>query len=77
MQRHLWMHGALIALVIGVFGLSALGVAIPSGIYFLVVLACPLMMMTMMGGMGHGGHAGHGDTSEPSDRSTHDHESMR
>lgn len=79
MQRHLWMHGALIAVVLGVFGLSALGVAIPSALFLLVLLACPVMMMTMMGGMDHGSHGGHGGQQGGADhtRSPHDHESMR
>ena len=35
-------------------------------LFFLVILACPLMMMFIMrGGHGHGGHA-HGSSQEPS-----------
>lgn len=80
MQRHLGMHGALIAGMLAVFGLSALGVAVPSGIFLLLLLACPLMMMVMMmGGMDHGGHGGNGGHQGGSDqpRPPHDHESMR
>lgn len=76
MQRHLWMHGALLVLVFGVFGLNALGVAIPSGIFLLVLLACPLMMFMMMGSMDHGSHGGHQGGGDQS-RTPHDHGSMR
>ena len=49
----------------GVFGiLLLLGVPVSSALLFAVVLACPLMMLTMGG---HGG-AGHDDTSRPSNQ---------
>jgi hypothetical protein len=53
MKRQPWGLYA-IALAILVVGLVALGVPASTLLYGALVLACPLMMMTMMGGM-HGG----------------------
>jgi hypothetical protein len=47
------MHGGLLAAILVLFGLSALGVSIPTAAVYLVVLACPLMMVFMMFGMSH------------------------
>jgi hypothetical protein len=65
-------------MLIGVGVLVVLGVAgLPVGnlLPFLILLACPLMMVFMMRGMDHGGaghneqhdhsHAGHGQQDEP------------
>lgn len=73
MRRHLWMHGGMAAAIVAIVGLRALGVAIPTGVVYLVVLACPLMMVSMMLGMNHeddanqpdpSGHAGHADPDQ-------------
>ena len=41
----------------GVFGVLLLvGIPLTSALLFAVVLACPLMMLTMGGHTGHGGH---------------------
>lgn len=57
MRHHLWMHAGLLAALVGVLTLSALGITIPIGVVFLVLLACPLMMILMMSGdHGHGEH---------------------
>ena len=52
-----------------VVGLLAAGSSVQSLLPFLLLLACPLMMVVMMRAMGgHGGHAGHGtghDSSAP------------
>lgn len=53
MRRHMWMHVGLLAAILAIFGLGALGVTIPSAVIYLVVLACPLMMVFMMFGMDH------------------------
>lgn len=54
MRRHLWMHGGLAVVIVGILGLKALGVAVPIGIVYLVLLACPFMMASMMlGGHDH------------------------
>jgi hypothetical protein len=61
------MHVGMLAAILVIFGLSALGVAIPQAVVYLVVLACPLMMVFMMFGMDHDhdhddtGHQGHAD----------------
>ena len=53
----------------GVFGdLLLLGVPLTSALLFAVVLACPLMMLTMGGHGGHSGHCGNGGVA-------HDHSS--
>lgn len=57
MRRHMWMHVGMLAAILAILGLSALGVAIPTGVVYLVVLACPLMMVLMMLGMNHDGDA--------------------
>ncbi len=61
MRRHMWMHVGMLAAIVAIFGLSALGVAIPTGVVYLVLLACPLMMVFMMVGMKHDGDADHSD----------------
>jgi uncharacterized membrane protein len=48
MRHHLWMHAGLLAAILTVFGLSALGVTVPTAVVYLIVLACPLMMISMM-----------------------------
>jgi len=59
------MHMGLLAAILAVVGLSALGVTIPTGVVYLVVLACPLMMVFMMFGMSHDKEdASHGSHSE-------------
>lgn len=56
--KHMLLGGA------GVFGILMLvGVPLTSALLYAVVLACPLMMLTM------GGHGGHGDVGhDPSSR---------
>jgi hypothetical protein len=54
MRNHTWMHAGLLTAILAVFGLGALGVAVPSAVIYLIVLACPLMMVFMMFGMNHG-----------------------
>lgn len=61
-QRYL---GPAMLGVVAVAVLSALGVPLASFLPFLILLACPLMMVFMMRGMDHGGghagcHGGHG-----------------
>jgi hypothetical protein len=76
MRRHLWMHVGLVAAILALFGLSALGVAIPTGVVYLVLLACPLMMIFMMVGMNHDQEDGSGhdhDTDTNSDRAPSPH----
>lgn len=46
-----------LAIAIGSIGALAVGVSFSTLAYFLLVLACPLMMLFM-----HGGHGGHGGT---------------
>lgn len=59
-KQHRWLAAGVAALAV----IGALWAGIPAGTLLLVavVLACPLMMMTMMhGGGGHGGHGGHAE----------------
>lgn len=67
MRRHMWMHVGLLAAILAVFGLSALGVAIPNAVVYLIVLACPLMMVFMMVGMNHD-HEGHDSSIDEAER---------
>ncbi|MDX8143227.1 DUF2933 domain-containing protein [Lentzea sp. BCCO 10_0061] len=53
-RQHLGLYA--IALAILIVGLAFAGVPLPTMLVGLLVLACPLMMMSMMGG--HGGHGG-------------------
>jgi hypothetical protein len=39
-------------------GLLVAGTSVQTLLPFVVLLACPLMMIVMMRGMGHGGHGG-------------------
>jgi hypothetical protein len=64
MRHHIWMHVGLVVAILGIVGLQALGVAVPIGIVYLVVLACPLMMVFMMIGMSHD-HGGSEDGNAP------------
>jgi hypothetical protein len=57
MRTHLWLHGVIAVAVLGVLGLSAFGVAVPTAVVLLIVLACPAMMVFMMLGMGGHDHA--------------------
>jgi hypothetical protein len=51
-----------------ILGLLVAGTSVQSLLPFLLLLACPLMMVMMMRGMGgHGGHD-HGSTSDQHDR---------
>ncbi len=54
MRNHSWMHAGIIAAILVVFGLGALGVTVPTAVIYLILLACPLMMVFMMFGMNHG-----------------------
>jgi uncharacterized membrane protein len=74
MRRHLWMHVGLIAVMAGVFGLRALGVTIPTAVIYLVVLACPLMMVSMMLGMDHDHDHDSADSADGGSSVGHDHE---
>lgn len=69
MRHHMWMHVGLLAAIMVIFGLSALGVAIPTAVIYLVVLACPLMMVSMMLGKDHD----HG-SADPGSPAGHDHQ---
>jgi hypothetical protein len=51
MKGHLWMHVGLAAAVVAVLGLNVIGVAVPTAVVYLLVLACPVMMIVMMAGM--------------------------
>ncbi len=57
-KRHRGLVGGIAALAV----VGALWAGVPASTLLLlaVVLACPLMMMTMHGGGGHGGLGGHG-----------------
>ena len=63
------MRYLLVAAVALAVGLFAAGTALQSLLPFVLILACPLMMVVMMRGMG--GHADQGDTPR-SDRKTDD-----
>jgi hypothetical protein len=78
MRRQPWGLYAIAAAIL-VVGLVALGVPAQTLLFAALVLACPLMMLTMHGGMGHAGHgatpsrptdtvspaaSGHGDRSD-------------
>ena len=56
MRGHMKMHLALLAAITVIFGLQAIGVTVPTAVLYLVVLACPLMMITMMRGHDHRAH---------------------
>lgn len=71
MRRHMWMHVGMLAAILAIFGLSALGVTIPSAVIYLVVLACPLMMVFMMFGMDHDHESADRDASVTHDHQTH------
>ena len=61
-RQHRWLAAGVAAFVV----VGALWAGVPAGTLLLVgvVLACPLMMLTMHGG-GHGsGHDGHGDGAD-------------
>lgn len=73
MKRHMWMHISLLVAIVVVFGLSAVGVTVPSAVIYLVVLACPLMMVFMMVGMNHRDEPGSGHDHGTSSASPHDH----
>ena len=68
MRRHLWIHVGMVAAIIAIFGLDALGVAVPVVVVYLVMLGCPLMMGYMMFGTKHGrgvtDHGPHGRRPE-------------
>jgi hypothetical protein len=72
MRRHRWMHVGLVAAILAIFGLSAFGVAIPTGVVYLVLLACPLMMVFMMFGMNHDHEGGSGSDHDTKAGSGHD-----
>lgn len=67
MRRHMWMHVGLLAAIAVLFGVSALGVTIPNAVVYLVVLACPAMMIFMMMGMGHDHDGEHRGSREDRD----------
>jgi len=56
MRGHMKMHLGLLAAITVIFGLQAIGVTVPAAVLYLVVLACPLMMIAMMRGHDHGAH---------------------
>ena len=66
MRNHLWMHVGLVAAIAAIFGLSAVGVAVPTAVVYAVVLACPLMMVFMMFGMNHDHEGSSGDVDHSS-----------
>lgn len=53
MRNHMWMHTGILGAIVLVLGLGALGVAVPTAGIYLILLACPLMMIYMMFGMNH------------------------
>ncbi len=53
MRNHTWMHAGILAAILAVIGLGWMGVTVPSGVIYLILLACPLMMIFMMFGMNH------------------------
>lgn len=64
MRRHMWIHIGLLIAVVAVLGSRAAGVGVPTAIVYLVVLACPLMMIVMMLGMqNHATGSGHDHNS--------------
>lgn len=73
MKHHTWIHIGLLIAVVAVLGSRAAGVGVPTAVIYLVVLACPLMMVLMMLGMrrdmtpsGHDHEPGVDDPPEPS-----------
>jgi fatty acid desaturase len=54
MKQQLPMYA--LALAVLIIGLAAVGVAVTTLLFGLIVLACPLMMMLMMSGMHGGSH---------------------
>jgi len=69
MQQSRWFPYSVVAAVVAAV-LIAAGVPLASILPFVVLLACPLMMIVMMRGMGgmHGGgenHTGHGCEHDP------------
>ncbi|MEV0901603.1 DUF2933 domain-containing protein [Actinoplanes sp. NPDC049802] len=69
------MKYLLIAAGALVVGLLAAGSSLQSVLPFLMLLACPLMMLVMMRGMG--GHAGHGGDHDATHRERDDAPSRR
>jgi choline-glycine betaine transporter len=53
MRSHIWMHGGLLAAIVAVVALNAAGFVVPSAFTYLIVVACPFMMVFMMVGMSH------------------------
>jgi hypothetical protein len=66
LMRYIAVAGGALAV-----GLLVAGTPVRSLLPFVLVLACPLMMMFMMRGMG--GHEGHGGVPSP-DRRDHHHD---
>jgi hypothetical protein len=68
MRRQPWGLYAIAAAIL-VVGLVAVGVPARTLLFAALVLACPLMMLTMHGGAAHGGHAAMRDKrdTEPTD----------
>jgi hypothetical protein len=62
----MWMHVGLVVAIVGIVVLNALGVVVPTAVVYLVLLACPLMMVFMMFGMKHD-RDGTGHESRPDD----------
>jgi Protein of unknown function (DUF2933) len=54
MGQHIRMHAVLAAALLLLLALRFAGVAIPTAVVYVVVLACPLMMVWMM--LGRHGH---------------------
>jgi hypothetical protein len=65
MKREGWPPYAL-ALAVLIVGLAAVGVPVRTLLFFLAVVACPLMMVFMMGGMSGHGRAGTGQSTSRS-----------
>jgi hypothetical protein len=68
LRSHVWMHLGLLAAIAAVFVLTTVGVSVPTVVTYLIVAACPLMMIAMMVGMG----AGHDGSAQPSDHEEHE-----
>lgn len=72
---HQHMKYLLVAAGALVVGLLAAGTSLQAVLPYLLLLACPLMMVFMMRGMGgHGSHGGNGGDSASHNSTAHDHD---